>query len=852
MLERFRHTLPRFLATSALMGGSVACSVATAGASDAVLLGINAAIAAIASIGGNIAATDIYEAVAKKINHEDVLANGDLTKAIADAICATITFTALKPENSRRESEIRLLTQNTAPLLERLLHGEVETVVHSAQDELNKISKSEITDIFTADPQRFSNQHSKVSTEAWEEIVMWLAIEKNAVMNHDTTRAIAEDLHNHFPRIFLEIIKTDFSKGGQAYVALQHRLNNRIVAGQKEIFAAISVVSQQLTNFEQNVERQFANLPAGLVREIEKHLQTHEIIRAPLVKTQYINFSEPNLYFTGRENLLAKIKKALADHQRAAVQGHSGLGKTRTSTEYALRSWHDYTHVIFVRAAKEELETNIQKVAIELVPSLQQAQKAEDIYRGFRSWLEKHRGWLLVFDNVDDLGQIKQFIPTNRAGNVLYTTHLKQINSIAELIEIEEMSPEEGAELLIKRKLSNPDAVLSSVSEEEQSFAKLLSEETQGLPLFLNIAGAYIAAKNISIKKFYELYTNNKARILKEADVADNYQHGSVFVAFEFAYERICSANEADSDEAKLNAKAAQILLHVCAFLAPDAIPEEIVLEYIKEYAPEMAEVTQNELLWLEVVDKVKEMALIKHSTVTIETGEKKNNFNIHRLIQEVIALKFDTESNKRMVKRILDVIANKVKSAPITEIVKFYEDESAATIVSNEKFERFLTHAQSILKYAGKLQIETENVALLYTLIGRYMFQILQNELIEPHYKKALQINQQIFGENHLITEKSYRNLAHSYKLQGKERDDDLVNLYQILLPIRARLFGENNTITAMIYFKLGSIVKSRSKKDAEQYRQKGLDILAIMHGKEHLITKAFEKATRNILEEN
>jgi hypothetical protein len=80
------------------MGGGVACSVATAGTSDAVLLGINAAIAAIASIGGNIAATDIYEIVAKKINHEDVLANGDLAKAIADAISATITFTLKDPK----------------------------------------------------------------------------------------------------------------------------------------------------------------------------------------------------------------------------------------------------------------------------------------------------------------------------------------------------------------------------------------------------------------------------------------------------------------------------------------------------------------------------------------------------------------------------------------------------------------------------------------------------------------------------------------------------------------------------------------------------------------------------------
>jgi tetratricopeptide (TPR) repeat protein len=823
VLDRFRQTLPRFLATSALMGGGIACSVATAGTSDAVLLGINAAIAAIASIGGNIAATDIYEAVAKKINHEDVLANGDLTKAIADAICATITFTAKKPGNSRRETEILLLTENTAGLLEQLLHGEVKGVVQSAQNELSKISKNEITEIFTADPQQFSAQHSKVSTEAWEEIVMWLAIEKNAVMSHGTTHAIAEDLHNHFPRIFLEIIKTDFSKGGQAYVALQHRINNRIVAGQKEIFAAISVVSQQITNFEQNVERQFANLPAGLVREIEKHLQTYEIIAAPLVKTHYINLSEPNVYFTGREKLLADIKTSLATRKRAALRGHSGLGKTRTSIEYALRSWHDYMHVIFVRASREELETNVQYVAGELDPRVKNFKEAKEIYDAFRSWLDKHQKWLLIFDNVDDLERLKQFIPINRAGHVLYTTHDRRIGTIAGLLEIEEMQPEEGAELLIKRKLSDPDAVLSSVSAEEQEFAKRLSEETQGLPLFLNIAGAFIAANDeISIKEFHELYTKNKARILKAADVADNYQHGSVFVAFEFAYERICAANEANSGEAKQTAKAAQILLHVCAFLAPDEIPEEIVLEYIKEYAPELVEVAQDKLLWLNVVGKVKEMALIERSTVTLETGEIKYNFDIHRLVQEVIRQKIVEELCREIVEQILEIVTKLFPSS---------------NYVNKDECNQILPHAQNILQEAKNLPLETTTVALLYNRTGFHLEKFGQYSLVEPLYREVRRIYEQIHGKEHPDTATSYNNLAGLYQLQGKY--DEAEPLFKEALKIDEAVLGKNHFDTAIDYNNLAGLYKLQGKYDeAEPLFKEALRICENVLGKNHFYT--------------
>ena len=116
-MDKFRKTFPRFLATSALMGGGVACSVATAGTSDAVLLGINAAIAAIASIGGNVAAADIYETVAKRINHEDVLANGDLTRAIADAVAAAIRLSADNPRNAAHKKAIIKLADNSSALL---------------------------------------------------------------------------------------------------------------------------------------------------------------------------------------------------------------------------------------------------------------------------------------------------------------------------------------------------------------------------------------------------------------------------------------------------------------------------------------------------------------------------------------------------------------------------------------------------------------------------------------------------------------------------------------------------------------------------------------------------------------
>lgn len=322
MLDTFRDTFPRSLASSLVMFTSVACAFATAGSSE----GIKAVIEMCASLASNITANDLYKIIADRINHQDILVNGNLARAQSDAILATITATAQKPEYRRVKTEILLLIENTSDRLQQLLHGEAIANAGAARQSLSRLSDADfIRNIFSANPQNFPHQPSTISVAGWEELVMWLAIEKHAVMSPQTTRAIATDLHHDFPRVFLEVINEDFSKGGRAYAVLQHRISNALVSGLKEIFAAVSVVSQQVANVDQKVvavrrdvadvseqlgriETMFAQFPE-VAQELKSLLQTYEAAAA-----QRTIFEQSQ-----KELQIFKLKEALQEHLQTVL-----------------------------------------------------------------------------------------------------------------------------------------------------------------------------------------------------------------------------------------------------------------------------------------------------------------------------------------------------------------------------------------------------------------------------------------------------------------------------------------------------------------------------------------------------
>ena len=136
-----------------------------------------------------------------------------------------------------------------------------------------------------------------------------------------------------------------------------------------------------------------------------------------------------NPLFTGREDVLKELVEALkagntaALAQPQAISDLGGIGKTQTAVEYAYRSRDSYPFVLWVQAnTPETLRSNFVALARLLHLPERDAREQQLVVHAVKQWLETHSGWLLIFDNADDLAMVSDYLPEGTQGHTLLTT----------------------------------------------------------------------------------------------------------------------------------------------------------------------------------------------------------------------------------------------------------------------------------------------------------------------------------------------------------------------------------------------------------------------------------------------
>src|SRR5262249_32214637 len=134
-------------------------------------------------------------------------------------------------------------------------------------------------------------------------------------------------------------------------------------------------------------------------------------------------------------------------------------------------------------------------------------------------------------------------------------------------------STAEGTALLLRRisilapplpdKASHGDArSLAPLPAETVALVQLL----QGLPLALDQAGAYIEETGCSIEDYLRLYGDQRKQVLARRGRHGGMHGAPVSTTLRLAVERVGRESPLAID-----------LLRLCAFLHPDAIPEELL-----------------------------------------------------------------------------------------------------------------------------------------------------------------------------------------------------------------------------------------------------------------------------------
>jgi nucleoside phosphorylase/tetratricopeptide (TPR) repeat protein len=522
-----------------------------------------------------------------------------------------------------------------------------------------------------------------------------------------------------------------------------------------------------------------------------------------------------NPRFTGRDDLLDRLHQQLtptgqdisakartvALTQPLAIKGLGGIGKTQIAVEYAYRSREQghYTHTLWVNAANEETIIASLVAIAELLPFFSAKREGDqrELVEAVKHWLEQcEQRWLLIFDNIDnadDLPIIQEYLPQRGNGSVLLTTRAHTVGSVASAsIEVEKMGLMEGSCLLLRRAFSLTgvldEEVFGRVSVEQVNEAGNIVIALDALPLALDQAGAYIEETQCSLSHYLTLYQTHRKKLLTRRGIESSNYPLTVETTWSLSFQKV-----------KLASPAAAELLRACAFLAPDAIPEELISNAASRWSPQLRKAAADPFHF-------DQMIAILHKFSLLKRFEETKTLNIHRLVQAVQRDRMERGIQRQWAERVVRAVNDVFPQDP-------------QNTADWPQCLRYLDQAQvcySLIEHYGFAFIEG---ASLLNRAGLYLDNHALYAVAEPLYQRALAITEEQLGPEHSDTAQSLNNLATLYESQGKYAEAE--PLYRRALLIDINVYGVEHPDVAIDLHNLAGLYRAQGKyAEAEPVR--------------------------------
>ena len=436
----------------------------------------------------------------------------------------------------------------------------------------------------------------------------------------------------------------------------------------------------------------------------------------------YWHVPDHNPLFTGREDLLNLLHdrlittKSTALTQPQAIHGLGGVGKTQIAIEYTHIYRENYRAIFWVRAAtRETLTLDFVEIAQELHLPLQDEQDQSLIIEAVKTWFTMQTNWLLVFDNADDVSMIHDFLPSRRTGHIILTTRDNASGEIAQGIEVDMISKDEGVLLLLRcAKILSPEASLTLATDEQRKEAEMLVEELGKLPLALAQAGAYIEETKSSISKYLKYYRTRRKELLQRRGKHIFNHPESVATTWSLSFTVVEQANVAAAD-----------ILRLCAFLDSDAIPEAIFLQKNLVLTSALQSLVGDGFLLDQAIEELLRFSLVRRSIRT-------EQISLHRLVQAVIKDEMDSDTYRQWAERAIQVIE---KAFPVVDVSTW------------EQCRRYLPHAQACISLIIQENYTFAEARELLAAVARYEYGHALYSQAELLYQRGLAICEQVLG---------------------------------------------------------------------------------------------------------
>jgi len=315
--------------------------------------------------------------------------------------------------------------------------------------------------------------------------------------------------------------------------------------------------------------------------------------------------------FVGRARELEQLKSALVEAQgdvtkrRVAVHAMSGMGKTQLAVKFA-SDRQEFETVWWIRAHQSSaIYDDLGSLAQEL--NIPEVADQNELRRLLWDKLKHARRWLLVYDNAESEEALRDLIPPAGDGSLLITSLSPNWATLATShLELDHLSRHDAIALLRRRRPKRDDEVLAQIAE-----------QLGWLPLALEQAASYILEMQWTPARYLGRLTRNFSRTLERGSVA--YYNESAKRTYEMAREQASKIEPLSG-----------VLLELCGFFSPDAIPRDLFEDPEQAVAlpAELAQALSDGWTYDDALSAARRFSLL---TVTA------TSFTMHRVVQRLI-----------------------------------------------------------------------------------------------------------------------------------------------------------------------------------------------------------------------
>ncbi len=509
-----------------------------------------------------------------------------------------------------------------------------------------------------------------------------------------------------------------------------------------------------------------------------------------------------NINFIGRSELLKQIEDHFSQKTTPAIltarHGLGGIGKTQVALEFVWQHLKKYNGVVWFNAeSPDRLQIDYIRLGRELnIISYDHNINAKELAHRVKHWLQQpsRDGWLLVYDNADNYEAISKLLPT-KEGKILITS--RRTAHWPQEIFIDVFTIEESGAYIHK-------VLDAQISESDVTQIETLAETLGRLPLALAQATAYIKYNKMSILRYLELYEQKKRELLDSKILPSDYR-ASVYITWDITMEAI-----------RKEFLLARSLLNISACVASNDIPNFLFEKFAN---------TRKNNTNLEILEEALE-TLICYSMLAY--NEQNCSSSIHRLVQEVIRLKWGKERSHNL----MDIFNLLIDSFP----------NGGETLTDHAKKQQLLPHLEAFLPHLNAWQQEhqlkkdrkIDYLCPLLIYIAEGYISLGNAEKEHELLERALRIMERCCGLDHPNLAPILTNLANSYGKLGDTQKSR--KLLERALAINERHYDLDHPSMAPILTYLGGAYGDLGDTQKEcELLERSLKIKERQYGLDH-----------------